>query len=332
MIKLIKTIVLVATSVIGVGCVSTNKPSVALFPPTNIDSIPDYKDDKYYVENRKILVVPGLKSNISEYIQKKFETEIITIIIESGSEVIDRKMASRFIDEIQLKENISENYQAYEGPVEAKFVVIPTIIDISYSGEYEKSYTTKNKKGETVRHNDECDYSAKAKANVQIRELPSMKQIISFNVEGHSSTRKENPSSRSCKESSMHNVVIAGAISNLLEKGEDDYITFNKYVGSQGIITGARSFDGDLYFETSLGRLHGAKEKAPVAIYQNIDGELILVAEGEMMGANNVLRKKSYIEVDKNVAPMLKKGMTVMLSGKCVGYMCAINSTLRTLR
>lgn len=329
--KSIKTIALVATSFIVVGCGSTPPPMPTL-PSVNIASIANYKGDKFDIKNSKIIVAPGVKFSIPEHIQTQFASEIITIITESGSEVIDRKMASRFIDEIQLKENLSENYQAYEGPVEAKFAVIPTITDISYGGEYEKSYTTKNKKGETVRHDDECDYSAKAKANVQIRELPSMKQIMSFNVEGRSSSSKENPPSRSCKESSMHNAVIAGAISNLLEKGDDDYITLSKYVGSQGVITGAKSFGGDLYFETNLGRLHGAKEEAQVAIYQNIDGELVLIAEGEMMDAKNVLRKKSYIEVDSDLAPMLKKGMIVMLSGKCVGYMCSINRTIKSLR
>ena len=51
---------------------------------------------------------------------------------------------------LQLKENLSENYNAYQGPVEAKFVVIPTVTDMSFGGEYEKSYTTKNKKGEVL--------------------------------------------------------------------------------------------------------------------------------------------------------------------------------------
>ncbi len=329
--KSIKTIALVASSIMVVGCGSTQPPMPTL-PSVNIASIAGYNGDKFDIKNSKIIVAPGVKFNIPEHMQTRFANEIITIIGDSGSEVIDRKMASRFIDEIQLKENLSENYQAYEGPVEAKFAVIPTITDISYGGEYEKSYSTTSKKGKTTYHAAECDYTAKTKANVQIRELPSMKQIMSFNVEGRASSSKENPPSSSCKEQSMYNGVVASAIGDLLEKGDDDYITLSKYVGSQGVITGAKSFDGDLYFETNLGRLHGAKEKAQVAIYQDIDGELVLIAEGEMMEAKNVLRKKSYIEVDSDVAPTLKRGMIVMLSGKCSGYMCSINSAIKSIR
>jgi hypothetical protein len=329
--KSIKTIVLVASSIMAVGCGSTTPPMPTL-ADVNIPSIDGYMGDKFDIKNSKIIVAPGVKFDIPEHMQTRFAGEITTIIVDSGSEVIDRKMASRFIDEIQLKENLSEGYRAYEGPVEAKFAVIPTITDISYGGEYEKSYTTTSKKGKSTHHAAECDYSATAKANVQIRELPSMKQIMSFNVEGRSTSSKENPPSRSCKESSMYNGVIAGAIGDLLEKGDDNYITLSKYVGSQGVITGAKTFGGDLYFETNLGRLHGAKEEAQVAIYQDIDGELVLIAEGEMMDAKNVLRKKSYIEVDSDVAPMLKKGMIVMLSGKCAGYICSMNSAIKSIR
>jgi hypothetical protein len=327
--KSIKTMALVATSVLAVSCGSTQPPMPTL-PSVNIGSIDGYEGNGSDIKNSKIIVAPGVKSNISADMQTRFASEITTIIVDSGSEVIDRKMASRFIDEIQLKENLSENYRAYEGPVEAKFAVIPTVTDISYGGEYKKARSSEDKKGKKYYHAAKCDYSAKTKANVQIRELPSMKQIMSFNVESSSSSSKENPPSSSCKEASMYNGVIAGAISELLEKGDDDYVTLSKYVGSQGVITGAKSFGGDLYFETNLGRLHGAKEEAQVAIYQSIDGELVLIAEGEMMDAKNVLRKKSYIEVDSDMAPMLKKGMIVMLSGKCVGYMCSMKSAIKS--
>lgn len=328
--KSIKAIVLIAMPIIGISCGSTSPP-MPIQPSVSIPSVDGYTGDKLDTISNKILVAPGVKLNIPEYIQTRFASEITTIIIDSGSEVIDRKMASRFIDEIQLKENLSESYRPYEGPVEAKFVVIPTITDITYGGGYKKAYSVTNKKGNITNYAAACSYSAKTKGNVQIRELPSMKQIMSFNVEGTSSSRQESPPSSSCKEQSMHNNVIYGSVSDLLEKGDDDYVTLSKYVGSQGIITGAKSFDGKLYFETNLGRLNGAKEEEQVAIYQQIDGELVLIAEGEMMDAKNVLRKKSYIEVDENVAPMIKKGMIVMLSGKCVGYMCLINQTMKSL-
>jgi len=322
----IKTIILTAISIVAVGCGST-LPALPTLPSVNLASIDGTSDKGFKVKSNNIIVAPGIKSNIPEYAQNLFTSEVTTIIIDSGSQVIDRRMAARFIDEIQLKENLSENYQAYEGPVEAKFLVIPTITDISYGGEYEKPYTSKNKKGKSTHHPAECGYAAKAKANVQIRELPSMKQIVSFNLMGNSSSRKENPPNRSCEEQNMYNGVVAGAISDLLEKGDDDYVTLTKYLGSQGLITGAKSFNGKLYFETNLGRSHGAKEEAQVAIYQMIDGEMVMIGEGEMVDARNVLSKKSYIKVDSDIAHLIKKGMSVMLSGKCSGYLCAIKSS-----
>lgn len=326
----IKTIALTAISVVVIGCGSTLPPLPTL-PSVNLTSIDGFSEQDLKVNSNNIIVAPGIKSDIPEFVQGYFANEMTTIIIDSGSEVIDRKLASRFIDEIQLKENLSENYNAYQGPVEAKFVVIPTVTDMSFGGEYEKSYTTKNKKGETKRHPAECDYSAKVKGNIQIRELPSMRQVVSFNVKGRSSSSKENPPSSSCKEQSMYNGVVAGAIADLLEKGDDDYMTLSKYVGSRGLITGAKAYNGKLYFETNLGRLNGAKEDAPIAIYQMIDGEMVMIAEGEMMGAKNVFSKKSYVEVDSDVAPLIKRGMIVMLSGKCESYICSLNSSIKSM-
>lgn len=326
----IKTIALSAISVVVIGCGSTLPPLPTL-PSVNLTSIDGFSDQDLNIRSNNIIVAPGVKSDIPEFVQGYFANEMTTIIVDSGSEVIDRRMASRFIDEIQLKESLSENYDAYQGPVEAKFVVIPTITDMSFGGEYEKSYTSKSKKGKSTHHPAECDYSAKVKGNVQIRELPSMKKIVSFNVKGRSSNSQENPPSRSCKEQSMYNSVVAGAIADLLEKGDDDYVTLSKYVGSRGLITGAKIHNGDLYFETNLGRLHGAKEEAQIAIYQLIDDEMVMIGEGEMMDARNVLSKKSYIEVDSDIAPLIKKGMIVMLSGKCEGYYCSLKSSTDSL-
>lgn len=326
----IKTLTLVATSIIAVGCGSTRPPMPTL-PSVNLTSVNGTSQSQSAVQSNHILVAPGVKSGVPEYVQTRFANEITTIVTDSGSEVIDRKMASRFIDEIQLKENLSENYSAYEGPVEAKFVVIPTITSLGYGGEYKAAYTSEGKKGKTYRHAAECNYKGNVKATVQIRELPSMKKIVALNVSGSSTSSTENPPSRSCNDKGMYNSVVSGAIGDLLEKGDDDYVTLSKYVGSQGLITGAKSFNGDLYFETNLGRLHGAKEEAQVAIYQIIDGEMVMIGEGEMMDAKNVLSKKSYIEVDSDVAPMIKKGMIVMLSGKCAGYLCAMKSSADSL-
>lgn len=324
--KSIQNIILGTTSILAVGCVSKLPPMPTL-PSVNIPSIDGYNKSNVDLSNSKILVAPGVNSSIAEYMQTAFANEVTTIIGDIGTEVIDRELASRFIDEIQLKENLSENYQPYEGPVEAKLVVISTITGVSYGGSYKKSYTSTNKKGERTYHDARCSYRANVKANVQIRELPSMKQILSMNVEDSSSTSKDNPPSRSCNESSMYNSAISGAISDLLTKGDDNYKTLSKYIGSQGVITDAKSFDGNLYFETNLGRIHGAKEKEKVAIYQNIDDELVLIAEGEMADEKNVLRKKSYIKVGRDEAQLLKKGMIIQLSGKCASLRCKVENT-----
>lgn len=309
------------------ACGTTKAPTgLPTYPDVNIGALPGTPSDLTSIENSKFLVAPGTKDGIPSYIQGLFTDSIRELIIDSGSEVIDRQMAQRFIDEIQLKENLSENYEAYEGPVEAKFLIIPTITQYSWGSEYEKSYTS-----ESTRYPAECDYTGRAKANLQIRELPSMKQVLSVNLANTKTGSQENPSSRSCDEQGMVNGVIKGAISKLLEKGDEEYTTISQYVGSQGMITGAKGAGGKVYFETNLGRLHGAKAEAAVAIYQRMDGELVKIASGQMVDKDNIYKKKAFITVEEENQARIKRGMIVMLSGECTGMICKINSEIRSM-
>ena len=317
-----------ALSMLTVACGSTPPPALPTYPDVNISSLAGVSDEIDAIASGKILVVPGIKSDVSSQVQDTFGDNIREFVIESGSEVIDRNLAKRFKKEIQLKENLAENYEAYEGPVEAKFLVIPTVTSVSYGSEYEKSYTSKTKKGDTIRHDPECDYSGKAKGNIQIRALPSMKQLLTLNLSGSASSSQENPASRKCNEVGLINGVVNNAIANMLEKGDENYVVLSKYVGSQGIITAAKSVNGKLYFETNLGRINGAKAKEPVAIYQQLEGELVKIATGVMVDTDNIYNKKSFITVDGDASARIKRGMIVMLSGECASFMCSLKTSV----
>ena len=314
-----------ALTVFLTACGSTPPPALLTYPDVNIASVPGAPENYDQASNGKILVVGGQAKNIPQFIQDRFVNDINKLVTESGSEVIDRTMASRFAKEIQLKEDLSENYQPYEGPVEAKFVVIPTITDYSYGSEYQKSYSNDGK-----RYPAECDYKGYASGNIQIRELPSMKQLISINVSNTATSSQENPPSSKCKEQGHINGIVGQAIDKLIGKGDDNYITLSKYVGSQGVITAAKSVDGTLYFETNLGFIHGAKANKPVAIYQQFEGELVKIASGNLVDKDNIYKGKSFITIDKKDAPRIKKGMVVMLSGECDSFICSINNSVNS--
>jgi len=317
-----------ALTVFLTACGSTPPPALLTYPDVNIASLPGTPENYEESGSDKILVVAGKSKDVPDFIHQRFAQDINELVVESGSEVIDRNMAARFAEEIQLKENLAEEYDAYEGPVEAKFVIIPTITSYSYGSSYKDSYTTKDKDGKSRRHPAKCNYKGSAAGNIQIRQLPSMKQIIAVNINDTATSSQENPSSRKCNDTGLINGVISSAIAELVNKGDDNYIVLSKYVGSQGVITAAKSVDGTLYFETSLGRVHGAKANEPVAIYQEFEGELVKIASGEMVDRDNIYTKKSFITVDKKDIPRIKKGMTVMMSGECASIMCSIKTTV----
>lgn len=324
-----KIVVIAGLSILMSACNSTPPLALPTYPSVNISAVDGYSINPASSLVDRILVVPGVKNSVPVPLQNSFADDVRNLVIDSGTEVIDRALAQRFIDEIHLKENLAEEYEPYEGPVEAKYLMIPTVTDYSWGSEYKKAYNSKTKDGDTIRHDPTCTYSSSVQGNVQIRVLPSMEQVVSINLQGKASSSQDNPSNSNCKESGIANGVVENAIFSMLEKGDDNYINLSKYVGSQGMIIGAKSVNKKLYFETSLGRVHGAKAEEPVAIYQRLDGELVKIASGKMVDRDNIYNNKSYITVDEKDADRIKKGMIVMLSGECKGWMCSIKHSMK---
>lgn len=324
-----RVVIIVTLSILLSACGSTPPLALPTYPNVNIPALEGFSDNPESNTMERILVVPGVNKNVPASLQDSFANDVKNLVIDSGTEVIDRELAQRFVAEIHLKENLAEEYEPYEGPVEAKFLVIPTITDYSWGSEYRKAYSSKTKEGKTIRHDPKCDYSSSSQGHVQIRELPSMKRVVTVNLSGSASSSQDNPSNRNCKESGIVNGVIETAIFSMLEKGDDNYINLAKYVGSQGLVIGAKIVDKKLYFETSLGRVQGAKAEEPVAIYQRLDGELVKIASGEMVNRDNIYNNKSFITVDEEDAARIKKGMIVMLSGECKGWMCSLKNSVK---
>jgi hypothetical protein len=297
-------------------------------PKVNIPTLPGYENIEFSVSDNKIIVAPGSKVNVKSKRQAAFANNIEKFVRDAGSEVVDRTQAQRFAEEIKLNESMNDDFASYEGPIAAKFVVIPTVTSDSYTSDYTRESYYTNKKGESVRVDPYCTYRAKASGTIEIRQLPSMKKVLSVSLTGTDISTQDN-ARRSCDNENMINSGLNKAISDLLVKGSDNHLTLNKYVGSQGVIIGARKVEDKIYYETNLGRLHGAQEGLAVKVYLEMDGELVPVADGEMLNADNILMKKSYVELDTK-GTEIKKGMIIKLSGACTNILCSINKEVQS--
>lgn len=307
------------------GCPSTPKSDVSLIttPTVSIPMVDGFSESDIQYSSNNVIVAPGLKQGISAEYQQKFADAVTKLVTSAGSEVVDRNLASRFIDEIHLKESMSDDdFTPYEGPLDAKYVVIPTLTNVTYSGEYQKARTSSSD-GKTYHHPAECDYKGNIQATIDIRELPSMKRLTTVDLNNSETASIENPPRRSCDDENIVRGVLRNAAVGALTKGTDNYMTLTKFLGAQGVVTGAKRYDNKLYFETNLGRTSGAKPGDKVKVYMEIEGELAEVASGTLLDDKNVLQKKSYFLVDEDAqSASVKRGMKVMLSGDCTGLAC----------
>jgi hypothetical protein len=320
-----KLITLSTIFLLATGCKTL--PPMPTQQMQNIPTLEGFENIDFSVTDNKIIVAPGTNVNVPSELQAAFGDKIESLVRDAGSEVVDRTLAGKFADEIKLNESMNENFESYNGPIEAKFVVIPKVTSHSFTSEYTRASSYVNKKGETVRVDPYCSYRGKASGTVEIRQLPSMAKVLSVSLTGSDYSTQDNPSSSRCKEQNMISGAIYSSIDDLLVKGTDHHLTINKYVGSQGVIIGARKVEDKIYYETNLGRMHGAKEGLAVKVYIEIDGELVPVANGEMLNSDNVLMKKSYVKLDSN-GTEIKKGMIIKLSGECTDVFCSAGTML----
>jgi hypothetical protein len=320
-----KLITLPAIMLFATGCVTT-LPPMPPQPNEPIEPVNGFENVDFSVSDNKVIVAPGSKVNVKSKRQAVFANKIEQFVRDAGSEVVDRTQAQRFAEEIKLNESMNDDFATYEGPVAAKFVVIPTVTSDSYTSDYTRESYYTNKKGESVRVDPYCTYRAKASGTIEIRQLPSMKKVLSVSLTGTDISTQDNARS-SCDNENMINSGLNKAIGDLLLKGSDNHLTLNKYVGAEGVITGAKRFEDEIYYETNLGRLHGAKEGLAVKVYVEMDGELVAVTEGEMLNADNIFMKKSYVELKTKKGIEIKKGMIIKLSGACTDIFCSMVTT-----
>lgn len=328
--SLLKITVLASLIATISGCAKP-LPSLKLVPEIRLAALPNIQENQSSGHPLKIFLKPGHNKDESAYLQKQFAKEMNQIITTAGSEVIDRGLAARLAKEIEFKQLNSDNFAPYLGPEVADYVVIATVTDSSWSSKYHERDSHTSKKGNTTVYPEKCEYDAKIKGTVEIRMLPSLKRIVSVNVKGSGSTKVENPRSRKCNEQSPVISALNEAIGSTFRPGDDNFMTLTKFIGAQGYITGAKIFDGQVYLETSLGRHLGATQDAMVKVYQMMDEELIEVAEGQILSNKNVLQSTSYIKVDQDVLPMIKRGMIVKLSGECNGWIKCVNASLKNM-
>ncbi|WP_371188705.1 hypothetical protein [Thalassotalea maritima] len=322
--QIIKIASLTALATLITACGTTPKIALPTAPITNIPALSTWSDDKANSENLQILVTS------TKHKSDLFVSNVENIINTSGSETVDRNLAKGLQKEIEFaQQNAGAKAKPYTGEQVADFVIIADVTSVGWSSEYEPARSWTDKDGKSHTSAPYCSYKASAKGTLTIRSLPSMERVSYQQLEGSDISTQDNPASRSCDVKSYALGAMNSAVNDLMVQGTDEYQNLVKFVGAQGNIVGARTAEGRTYFETTLGRTKGAKAKLDVKIYQLIDGDLIEIAEGELLDDKNVLQKRSFVYVDEDVVPAIKKGMIVKASGGCEGMFGCLDTIVK---
>jgi hypothetical protein len=175
----------------------------------------------------------------------------------NGVEVIDRSIATKLGQELQLAE--VQGVAGYEGPALASFAVKPTITLAEYAVEYVPASSYTDKKGKV--YNTPASYAHKAKVNVSLRvvEVPSLNAVKTLNGRGLDSY--------STSDRGQHDIdvtMIRSATQNALSGVRNDFLNL---FAPKGYVLGKREHSGKSIFRISIGSEQGIVAGNKVVIY-----------------------------------------------------------------
>lgn len=224
----------------------------------------------------RVVVFEADDSNLSKARGSEAAT-ILTRAVEdllatNGAEVIDRGIASRLDQELQLAE--VKGVAGYDGPVLANFAVKPTITLAEYGAEFVPASSYTDKRGKT--YTTPASYSHRAAVNISLRvyEVPSLRPLKSLNGRGSSTQSTSNRGSHELGP----NMVRTATRSALNEVRYELLSLF----APKGYVLNRRDKGGKSIFRISIGSDQGLVAGNQVVIYS------------EQENLNPITQKVSY--------------------------------------
>ncbi len=236
----------------------------------------------------KVVVFDAEDSNLEKARRAQAATTLTRAIEEmlgaNGAEVIDRSIATKLGQELQLAE--VKGVGGYDGPSLANFAVKATITLADYGSEYVPASSFTDKKGKT--YHTPASFSHKAVANVSLRvyEIPSLRPVKTLNGRGSKS--------RSTSDRGSHDIA-ANMIRAATQDALDDVrAEFLNVFSPKGYVLGKRENGKKCIFRISIGTEQGivagnrvvifSEQESVHPITRKISYDKIPVVEGTVSG------------------------------------------------
>ncbi len=181
----------------------------------------------------------------------------------TGAEIVDRSIAQKLRQEIELAE--MKGGSGYAGPNVASFAVTGEVSAANVGAEYSKAERWQDKKGKWHQRSASCRYSAQAKANLRIYKMPELKLLSSITVDGDVSDSQETVGSSCPISKESQEGMVQQAAMDAIESFD---VEIQNQFAPKAYVVEHRSNGDDSIFKLSQGSALGFKPESIVTIYR----------------------------------------------------------------
>ncbi len=186
-------------------------------------------------------------------------------INNTGAEIVDRALAKKLEQEIDLSE---QGGGIYDGPAIAHYAIKSAIHFAEVTRRFNKASSWTDKKGKTHYSPANCRHTAKVKGTLTFYEIPNLRLVKAINLEGRSSSSTETGNNACPISTEQAASILAQATTTAVKKKRtalQNEVTPTGYV-SERLRTGNEK-SGKGIIVTTLGLDLGVKSGEKIEVY-----------------------------------------------------------------
>ncbi len=310
-----------------ISCASKKTIPLNLLPELPLLSAPTMETKQNPMLRNRYVSVSNQPSESMHHLEELSQItakELAKLLASRGLTVLDRNISSYLIDEIELSEESSRTI--YNGPEDANFALLNKVISMNATPASPTSFSKLLNFGD-----DSCIYSINISIQVQLVQLPSMKEVQSykFNIANDFSVIKNN--GRCSPSQTELNSAAALAIAEHISDS-NSLIDLKNRIAFYCEIKSKKDNGQQVFFKTTLGLKAGAKPNQPVKVFRlnATTGDLEVISVGKIISSKYITENSSYIVLNNSsINQMIRQGDLVKIEEKECNLLCQAESFVK---
>ncbi len=293
------------------GCQLTG-PSAVCTPDT-IVNIPEAEVPAKSSDDVKVIVLPvdlEFEDSAKDRLQSIVRNALETHVTETGTQLVDRKLANKLKKEIKLAEQ-SGRYNAKGVPI-ADYAIITEITSSDLSYKHTEAHTATNLlTGEDMFVPARCDFDVDFTAVAKVVTLPDMTLVKRIELKGDESLQTDTKRT----DCPISKATYQGLASKAAAEAVDYNAELRTLLAARAPIVELRQCEAGSMVKIAMGSEKNVAPNAKVAfskVMKNSEGELETFAAGEGTVVNipehGIKAKYSWVSIDEETALKVQKG------------------------